>query len=209
MPTVTLHLPYNDRRRHDRALVLVDAESWAQLSMYHWEVLEDAKTGEDSYVVCDMRTRCPRSLHREAFVLKHGPVPKGLLVDHENRRRTDCRLANLRLATPSNNACNRAKVHKRKGANATSTFKGVWRKRARVLQSGELRTDTKPWVCEVHLRSKGQKHTSCHTTEKAAARKYNEVAGEWMGEFAVLNVVSDDDEGEQRGERGAGAAESS
>jgi hypothetical protein len=191
---VTLHLPFADRRRADRATVRCDATSWAHLSKFHWVVLEDDATGLPSYVVCDLRSHHPKSLHREAYVLAHGPVPEGMVVDHVNRVRTDCRLANMRLASPSHNACNRAKAKRRRGAETTSKYKGVWRKRARVLQNGELRTHASPWVCEVRVKAQGRKHTSCHPTEREAALKYNEMAREWMGEYAVLNVLSDTDE---------------
>jgi hypothetical protein len=187
MSTATLHLPYNDRRRSDRAMVLVDADAWVHLSKFHWVVTE-ARDGEPSYVVCDIHSRFPRSLHREAFILKHGEdSATNKLVDHINRRRTDCRSANLRAADHSQSACNRGKALKRKNGPPTSQYKGVWRKKPRLLKSGKVKVHSKPWVCEVSVRDQGKKHTSCHTTEHEAALKYNQVAQEWMGKFVVLN----------------------
>ena len=58
-----------------------------------------------------------------------------------------------------------------------------------MLKSGRLSEESRPWVCEVAVKDKGQKHTSTHATEAEAALKYNEVAVAWMGEFANLNVV--------------------
>lgn len=191
---VTLALPYRDRRRVDKAVVLVDARVWAAFGHWHWEVLIDRDSGEASYVVCGIDSRRPRYLHREAYLFEHGSIEDGKVVDHINNVRTDCRLANLRPATHSENSCNRRKPVKRKGGAPTSQYKGVWRKRPRVLKSGRVREESKPWVCEVAVKGRGQKHTSTHATEAAAARRYNEVAAEWMGEFAKLNVVRDDDD---------------
>ncbi len=191
---VTLALPYRDRRRIDKATVFVDAHVWATQSHRHWEVLINDNTGEDSYVVSGIDAKRPRSLHREAYLMEYGEVPAGKIVDHINRVRTDCRLVNLRPATHSENSCNRDKPRKRKGGAPTSQYKGVWRKRPRVLKSGRLREETKPWVCEVAVKDRGQKHTSTHATEVEAARKYNEVAAAWMGGFAKLNRIPSDSE---------------
>ena len=187
--TVCLHLPFHDRRRADRAVVLCDADCWAHLSKYHWVVTTDDE-GRPSYVVCDPHGRFPRSLHRECYAFRHGgTAPAGRLVDHINRVRTDCRAANLRACDASQSACNRGKALKRKGRAPTSAYKGVWRKKRRVLKSGAEKVEKKPWVCEVSVKDQDKKHTSCHNTEEEAARKYNEVAREWMGEFAVLNTI--------------------
>jgi hypothetical protein len=65
----------------------------------------------------------------------------------------------------------------------------VWRKKPRVLKDGSLSEEKKPWVCEISVKDKNKKHTSTHASEVEAARKYDEVAKEWMGEYAVLNQV--------------------
>jgi hypothetical protein len=184
----------------DRAVVYCDADCWRQLQKYNWVVLEDTNSGEPSYVVCGIDSRAFRSMHRESYLIRHGSIPDGLLVDHINRVRTDCRTENLRTCNHSQSTCNRRKPVKRKGAPSTSQFKGVWRKKPRVSSDGTVLAISKPWVCEVHKKDQKKKHTSCHTDEKAAARKYNEIAGEWMGEYAVLNDVSSDDGGGADGE---------
>ena len=186
-----LQLPYHDRRRADTALVLVDKHIWAKLGDRNWQVTTNKITGEDSYVVCGVDSVYPRSLHREAYLLQHGSIPLGYKVDHRNFVRTDCRLANLRECSSSMNACHRNKPQKRKAGAAppTSRYKGVWRKKPRVLKDGKLSEESKPWVCEVSVQGKGKKHTSTHATEADAAKKYNEISKQWMGEYAVLNQV--------------------
>ena len=187
--TVCLNLPYYDHRRADKARVLVDASTWAVLGHRHWVVLTDKDTGGDSYVVSGPDLQHPRYLHREAHFMRHGAIGEGKVVDHRNRVRTDCTLANLRACTRSQNSCNRDKPQKRKGGPSTSRWKGVWRKKPRVLKSGKPGTDAKPWVCEVAVKGQKQKHTSTHATELEAALKYNEIASEWMGDYANLNPV--------------------
>ena len=186
-----VQLPYQDRRRVDTACVLVDKHIWAQLGDRNWTVLTDKITGEDSYVVCGVDSVYPKTLHREAYLLQHGSIPPGYKVDHKNWVRTDCRLANLRECTSSQNACHRRKPTKRQAdaAPPTSRWKGVWRKKPRVLKDGSKSEEKKPWVCEISVKDKNKKFTSTHATEVEAAQKYNEIAREWMGEYAVLNQV--------------------
>ena len=44
--------------------------------------------------------------HRAIWELLNGPIPKGMEIDHINRDRTDNRIENLRLVTPSQNRHN-------------------------------------------------------------------------------------------------------
>jgi hypothetical protein len=66
-----------------------------------------------------------RTAHRLVWIFHHGPIGKGLQVDHINGVRGDNRIENLRLATQSENTCN-SKLTSRN----TSGFKGVcWDKK--------------------------------------------------------------------------------
>lgn len=62
-------------------------------------------------------------VHRVVWEEANGPIPDGYYVDHINHIRTDNRVENLRLATPSESACN-----VRTGTRNTSGFKGISRK---------------------------------------------------------------------------------
>lgn len=74
--------------------------------------------------------------HRVAWYLHTGQDPRTLHIDHINGNPTDNRIANLRLATPSQNAKNM-----RKRENTTSTYKGVsWHKKGGKWQA-QIRVD--------------------------------------------------------------------
>lgn len=60
--------------------------------------------------------------HHIIWALAHGEWP-ALPIDHVNRDRSDNRLENLRVATPSQNQANRAKTRRN-----TTGFKGVSRR---------------------------------------------------------------------------------
>lgn len=49
--------------------------------------------------------------HRAAWMLAHGDIPQGMVIDHINGDGTDNRLCNLRLVTKSVNQRNRRAAH--------------------------------------------------------------------------------------------------
>ena len=72
--------------------------------------------------------------HRVAWFLHYGEMPEGQL-DHINRDEADNRIANLRLATPSENQRNK-RLHRRNTSGATGiSFReciGKWRAEIRI-----------------------------------------------------------------------------
>ncbi|MBP8282653.1 MAG: HNH endonuclease [Chromatiaceae bacterium] len=104
-------------------------------------------------------------LHREII----GAAP-GQMVDHVNRNPIDCRKANLRLVTPTQNNMNQsANKHKRHGV----FFKGVYKNRKGSTYSVKL--------CGKHLGN--------FKTEIEAAKAYNLAAKSAFGDYAHLNPV--------------------
>jgi len=97
-------------------------------------------------------------------------APKGCLVDHINGDGLDNRRANLRLATPSQNNCNKP------GFNKSSKYKGV------------SRTDLKKkqWRAVIHYNNE-MIHLGRFCNEVAAAKAYDKAAKKYHGEFAYLN----------------------
>jgi len=63
------------------------------------------------------------SLHRVIWELNFGPIPDGYEVDHINMDKTDNRISNLRLASRSQNNCNRKRYKRRVGS---SLPKGIY-----------------------------------------------------------------------------------
>ena len=101
--------------------------------------------------------------------------PPGTLVDHRNGDGLDCRRENMRPATWSQNAMNRAKT-KRK---CTSRFKGVHFRKERSKS---------PWQATIRFDGK-QRPIGCFETEEDAARAYNAAAIKHFGEFARINII--------------------
>lgn len=66
-------------------------------------------------------------VHRVIWEHVNGPIPKGMHVDHINGNKSDNRITNLRLVSPSQNAQNRYGAAK----GTLSNVKGVgWNKRS-------------------------------------------------------------------------------
>jgi hypothetical protein len=104
-------------------------------------------------------------MHREMM-----KAPAGVLVDHRNGDNLDNRRSNLRLATPTENSCNR-----RKTKGGSSQYKGVCFHRRR----GE-------WVSRIKIHRKSI-FLGSFDKEVEAARAYDEAARKYHGEFARLN----------------------
>lgn len=110
-------------------------------------------------------------LHREVMALL-GNVPKQALVDHVNHDRLDNRAINLRLASKSENMCNRGAT-----AGSKSGYKGVYEHKASRKWRAYIKKDYK------------QKYLGVFDTKEEAALAYNRAALELHGQFAYLNPV--------------------
>lgn len=64
--------------------------------------------------------------HRVAWLLAHGSWPQAQ-IDHINRDRSDNRIANLRIATPSQNAANSIARIGPSGIRGVRQYRGRWR----------------------------------------------------------------------------------
>jgi hypothetical protein len=105
--------------------------------------------------------------HRLAWLYVHGVLP--LRLDHRNLVRMDNRIANLRLATRSQNHANRLAQ-----ANSQSGLKGVcWDE-----SNGR-------WKAQLQGR-----HLGSFATAEEGAAAYDEVAKQVFGNFARTNFVN-------------------
>jgi len=117
------------------------------------------------YYVLGVRKRVYRA-HRLAWLYVYGEWPDGE-IDHINLNGLDNRIANLRLATPTQNSCNRG-LRK----DNTSGIKGVsWNKRDRK------------WLAHITVNGK-QHHLGVFDTKAEAKAVRDEAAARMHGEFA-------------------------
>lgn len=106
--------------------------------------------------------------HRVVWFYVHGEWPKEQL-DHINRDRSDNRLANLRLASMSENACNGVLR-----STNTSGFRGV---------SLDKRKTKKKWLAQI-VKDGKQHSLGYFLTKEEAYDAYREAAQRLHGAFA-------------------------
>jgi hypothetical protein len=135
---------------------ILDAKDYYRLRDFKWYL---SGNGTKLYAARNIKTGPARTkvvrMHREIM-----NAPAGLLVDHRNCDGLDNRRENLRLATSSQNACNRQK----KKSKSSSRFRGVYyEKRARK------------WIAVIYIKGK-RIWLGTFETEIEAARAYPPVA---------------------------------
>lgn len=96
---------------------------------------------------------------------------EGAFIDHVNRDTLDNRRANLRLATPEQNAHNIAPIRGKR-----SVFKGVLVNKNR-------------WCAKIKVNGKTI-YLGSYLTQREAAQAYNDAAIKYQGEYAFLNDLS-------------------
>lgn len=107
--------------------------------------------------------------HRIAWAWMHGKYPDGA-IDHINGVRTDNRIANLRIATPSQNVANCA-TRSKTGARGVSYYPD---------------RQNLPWKAFISVGRK-TKNLGSFASKQEASAAYNRAARELFGEFARLN----------------------
>lgn len=162
--------------------VLVDDEDYEYLNRWKWHLSE----AKDIFYAMRFEynadgTRYHVSMHR---VIMSVYDPK-IFVDHRDHNGLNNQKSNLRKCSDGDNKKNREKK-----SNASSKYAGVF-VRVRKTNSGE----SKRWIS--HLGSKlgdkeGKKHFP-YTPEGEiqAAKRYDELAKKYYGEFANLNFKED------------------
>ena len=100
-------------------------------------------------------------------MIEHGEIPDGLIIDHVNGIGFDNRICNLRLATQSQNLCN-----KRVQSNSLTGIKGV-----------SLHALTQRWIATIRFKGR-QKYLGLFDSIADAEAAYLAAAEEHQGQFA-------------------------
>lgn len=142
---------------------------WKKKSSLKSHVAIGSKVGfmaEDGYQTLRLDMGIYKA-HRIIWIMFNGQIPKGYEIDHIYGDRSDNRIENLRLATPSNNQYNRSK-----NKSNRSGFKGVY-----------FETKTGKPVARIQVDKKMKRIGTFNTVEEAATA-YRIAAIEYHGEFA-------------------------
>lgn len=147
------------------AVALIDVDDWTAVSAYRWH---EARDRWGSYAVANVTVEDRRTqikLHR--LITR---APHGQQVDHRNHNGLDNRRANLRIATPSQNAANNRPTSSRSG------YKGVGWHKARGKWRAYITVDRRT------------RHLGLFDDPWEAAQAYNAAALDAWGEFAYVNT---------------------
>lgn len=160
-------------KRFGEKTVYFDDEDWPILKDYVWHIQKDKG---NFYVRCNIwvngRRKSPK-MHRMVMGISHKPKPH---IDHIDRNGLNNRKSNLRVCSNSKNAQNTSVT-----ARSTTGYKGVYLYKEPNTNAG---------LYTAALRANGVKHHGGYfKTAIEAAKRYNELAIKYHGEFAVLNCV--------------------
>lgn len=137
----------------------MDDEDFESLSQYKWYFMSKGY----AFTQSKQKNKIRHSIYMHRQIMG---FPEGLQVDHINGNKLDNRKCNLRLATNSQNHCNRGKQ-----SNNTSGYKGVfWHKR------------TQKWVARIGLNRKGIS-LGLYADPKDASAAYLAASAKYHGEF--------------------------
>jgi hypothetical protein len=152
----------------DGRFAIVEPTDYYRLNNFHWCINVSRRNIYAVRLVLTDNWQLKKvRMHREIM-----NAPDGLLVDHKNGKTLDNRRANLRLATHSQNMCNKPKT----STKSTSQFRGVHSDKRKGR-----------WVAKIQINRK-RIWLGYFDNEIEAARAYDQAAMKYHGEFAHLNI---------------------
>lgn len=157
----------------DGSEVYFDDEDLALVTNYNWYAHTDASGKKYAYA------NQYQGNYKNAIVKMHRLImdtDEGL--DHKNRNGLDNRRENLRIASKSQNGCNRGPQR-----NNTSGFKGVTFHK----KSGK-------WMARITIEGKTH-YLGLFLSKEGAAIAYDDAAKRYHGEFAWINGDSQNETG--------------
>lgn len=157
---------------------LIDKEDVELLKGINWYV------NKRGYVVgwCTIKKRILR-IHRVIMKVEHITKP---IIDHKDRNKLNNQKSNLRFCTHSENLKNQSASGRSKYLGVSISDKIIRRKNklGKIIEYKYLNTIIAQIVIDGKLKYLGK-----FNTEIEAAKKYNEYAEKYFGEFANLNII--------------------
>ena len=153
--------------------IMVSDRHWYELARYSWSWNGDSASSPHG----DVNSKITK-MHHHVWQLDHPgeEIPKGHEVDHIHQDHADCRAESLRVLTRGGNLQN-----KRKRPGLSSKYTGV-----------AYNQDNRKWKTCIDVMGKPI-YLGYFTTQKAAARRYNEAVEKYYP-GGMKNEISDDEE---------------
>lgn len=148
---------------------LVDEEFHEMVSQFKWYLLNGGYAVRTVHLGMMDGKQVKSMVYLHKFIM---PAPEGMVTDHINGNKLDCRVQNLRIISSSQNNMNRSKSR-----GKSSLFKGVCWDKSRSK-----------WISVIKINSKA-KNLGRYETEIEAARAYNSAAIDMFGQCAHLNQI--------------------
>ena len=175
-----IELSKNGTVNKGKYFAMVDDDLFEEVNKYDWTYANHGYARNSKMKI---------QLHRFIWTLKYGDIPEGFDIEHWDENKLNCQISNLRLATRSENNCNKTKQK-----NNKSGVKGISKeKRKKKRKDGSIHT----WECWHAEISKDRRKK----TEKRYQKRFPftdegfEQAKEWIkqkslelhGEFSIYN----------------------
>ena len=172
-------------KTHPNTFALVDDEDYEFLNKWKWHA---SKAGDNLYVT---RAEYSPITKKQIPILIHRLImgfPEGVFIDHKDRNSLNNQKSNLRICTVAENAKN-----KKSSKGSSSKYLGVYFHTSKhtviTKKYGERLYLSSAWVAQIEYGGKGY-NLGRFKTEIEAAKAYNNAASKHHGEFANLNVFT-------------------